>query len=161
LDGLHSGLFYAFAAASVAGGLLTGLSTGRRRALGLALVAVGLAGLLADLDAGFAALATLVAFGASTLLLLRPGGPRAEPDLEPGGLLRQLGAALAGVVFLVLAYIAFRGDYFAGYQAGGRFNSAALGRILVGHDALPLEAVAAALLVGAAALTLFGRVRAR
>ena len=65
------------------------------------------------------------------------------------------------MVFLVLAYIAFRGGYFAGHQAAGSFSSAALGRILVGHDALSLEAAAAALLVGAAALTLFGRVRAR
>ena len=161
MDALHSGIFYAFAAVTVAGGLLAALAAGRPRALGLALVAAGLAALYADLDAGFAALVTLVALGLSALVLLRAGAGRTATALEPGTLVNQLGASLAGVVFLVLAYIAFRGAYFADYHAGGSFNTAALGRLLVDRDALAVEAVAAALLTGAAAAVLFARVRAR
>jgi len=150
LDTLHSGIFYAFAAVTVAGGLLAALAAGRPRALGLALVAAGLAALYADLDAGFAALVTLVALGLSALVLLRAGAGRTATALEPGTLVNQLGASLA-----------FRGAYFADYHAGGSFNTAALGRLLVDRDALAVEAVAAALLTGAAAAVLFARVRAR
>jgi NADH:ubiquinone oxidoreductase subunit 6 (subunit J) len=160
LDTLHSGIFYAFAAATVAGGLLAGLTAGRLRLLALALVAVGLSGLYADLDAGFAALVTLVALVASALLL-HSAGPRTAAEPEPSALVRQLGAALAGAVFLVLAYVAFKGNWFAGYHPAGFLNSAALGRLLIGHDALAVEVAAAALLSGVVALTLFTRVRAR
>ena len=161
MDTLHSGIFYAFAAVTVAGGLLAALADGRLRALGVGLVAVGLAGLYADLDAGFAALVTLVAVGASALVLLRAGAGRTVPPLEPGGLFNQLGAALAGIVFVVLAYIAFRGAYFSGFHAAGTFNTAALGRLLIDREALAVEAVAAALLAGSAAAALYARVRQR
>jgi len=161
LDTLHSGIFYAFAAVTVAGGLLTGLAGGRLRPLGVALVAVGLAGLEADLDAGLVALVTLAALGTTALVLLRPGGVRSDADQERGGLVRQLGAALAGAVFLVLAYVAFKGGYFAGHHPGGFVNSAALGRLLVGRDAIVVEAAAASLLVGVAALGLVPRTRTR
>jgi hypothetical protein len=158
LDTLHSVLFYAFAGVTVAGGLVTALVGGRARALGIGALAVGLAGLYADLDAGFAAIVTLVAVGASALLLL---GIRPAAVEERAGIAQQVGAALAGVVFLALLYVAFQGRYFAGSSLIGQFNSAAIGRLLVGRDALALEAIAAALLVAAAAGGLIARNRAR
>ena len=159
MDTLHSVLFYAFAAATVGGGLATSLIGGRGRALGIGAVAVGLAGLYADLDAGFAALVTLVAVGASALLLLGVKPPVAAE--EPAGLAQQVGAALAGVVLLVLLFVAFRGRYHAGSDLIGAFNAAALGRLLVGRDALALEAIAAALLVAGAVGGLVVRTRGR
>jgi hypothetical protein len=149
LDTLHSVLFYAFAALSVGGGLVTSLLGGRPRALGVGAVAVGLAGLYADLDAGFAAVVTLVAVGAAALLLLGLRSP--ARGKEAAGIAEQLGGALAGGVLLVLLYVAFRGRYFAGASLIGQFNAAALGRLLAGRDAFGLEAVAAALLVAGVA----------
>jgi hypothetical protein len=157
LDTLHSVLFYAFAAVTVGGGLVASLLGGRARALGIGVVAVGLAGLYVDLDAGYAAIVTLVAVGASALLLL---GLRPAAAEKPG-IAQQLGAALAGVVFLVLLYIAFEGRYFTGATFTGQFNTAALGRLLVGRDALALESIAAALLVAGAAGGFIARTRAR
>jgi NADH:ubiquinone oxidoreductase subunit 6 (subunit J) len=147
LDTLHSVLFYAFAAVTVAGGLATALLGARSRALGLGLVAIGVAGLLGDLDAGFAALVTLVALSACALLILKLPAPAAE---EAIGLDRQLGAALSGLAFLALAYVAFKGSYFGGGSPSGFLNSAALGRLLFARDALAVEALAAAFLVALA-----------
>ena len=145
MDTLHSVLFYAFAAVAVAGGLAAALLGARSRALDLGLVAIGVAGLLGDLDAGFAAVLTLLALGASAILLLQLRAPAGE---EPNGFDRQLGAALAGLAFLALAYVAFRGSYFGGGGGqAGFFNSAALGRLLFGRDALAVEALVAAILV--------------
>ena len=89
MDTLHSVLFYAFAAVTVGGGLVASLLGGRARALGVGAVAVGLAGLYADLNAGYAAIVTLVAFGASALLLL---------GLQYGALSTLTPAATADVV---------------------------------------------------------------
>jgi len=158
LDTLHSVLFYAFAAVSVGGGLVTSLLGGRARALGVAAVAIGLAGLEVDLDAGFAAIVTLVAVGASALLLL---GLRSPAPAEPAGITQQVGGVLAGAVLLVLLYVAYRGSYFAGATYTGQFNTAALGRLLAGRDALALEAIAGALLVASAAGGLIARTRSR
>ena len=162
MDTLHSVLFYAFAALTVGGGLSTSLLGGRARALGVAAVGVGLAGLYADLDAGYAAFVTLLAVGASALLLLGLAGPRfAASDAEPAGLARQLGAALAGIVFLALAYVAFRGRYAVGTASIGVVNAAAVGRLLLGREALAVEALAAALLVAVAAGGMVARARPR
>jgi NADH:ubiquinone oxidoreductase subunit 6 (subunit J) len=144
LDTLHSVLFYAFAAVTVAGGLVAALLEARLRALGLGLVAIGVGGLLADLDAGFAALFSLVALGACALLILQLPAPR---RWEPAGAARQLGAALAGLAFLGLAYAAFRGSYATSGGLIGTFNAAGLGRLLFAHDSFAVEALAGALLV--------------
>ncbi len=163
MDTLHSVLFYAFAAVTVGGGLVTSLLGGRARALGVAALAVGLAGLYADLDAGFAAIVALVTVGACALLLLglRPPGRAATVEVEHAGIAQQLGGVLAGAVLLVLLYVAFRGRYFAGATFTGQFNTAALGRLLAGRDALALEAIAAALLVAGTAGGLIARARTR
>jgi len=144
LDTLHSVLFYAFAAVTVAGGLVAALLEARSRVLGLGLVAIGVAGLLGDLDAGFAAIVTLVSLGACAILILQLPQAAAE---EPNGFGQQLGAALAGLVFLALAYVAFKGSYFGGGWNAGLFNSAALGRLLFTRDALSVESLGGALLV--------------
>ena len=157
MDTLHSVLFYAFAAVTVAGGLVAALLAGRTRALGVAGVAVGLAGLYADLNAGFAGVVALLALGASAVILLR-----IQPVAGAGaGIGQQVGAALAGAAFLVLAYVSFRFSYFPGSNLTGVFNAAALGRLLFGRDALALEAIAAALLVAAASGGLIVRTRSR
>jgi hypothetical protein len=162
LDILHSVLFYAFAAVAVAGGLATSFLGARARALGVGAVAIGLAGLYADLNAGFAALVTLVAVGASALLLLGLQVPRgAAADPVAGGFLGQLGGVLAGAVFVVLAYIAFRGRYFGGAANTGLFNAAALGRVLFGRDALAVDALAASLLLALILGGLAARTRTR
>jgi hypothetical protein len=72
-----------------------------------------------------------------------------------------VGGVLAGAVLLVLLYVAYRGSYFAGAAITGQFNAAALGRLLVGRDALALEAIAAALLVASVAGGLVVRARGR
>jgi NADH:ubiquinone oxidoreductase subunit 6 (subunit J) len=163
LDTLHSVLFYAFAALTVGGGLVACLLGGRERALGVGAVAVGLAGLYADLNAGFAAIVALVAIGASALLLisLRPPTRATAGEEEPAGIAQQLGAALAGLALLVLLYVAFNGHHFPGSGVTGQFNTAALGRLLAGRDALALEAIAAALLVAGVAGGLIARTRSR
>jgi NADH:ubiquinone oxidoreductase subunit 6 (subunit J) len=163
LDTLHSVLFYAFAAVTVGGGLAACLLAGRARALAVGAVAVGLAGLYADLNAGYAAIVTLVALGASALLLLglRPAPRAVAGEEEAAGLAQQLGGLLAGVVLLVLLYVAFNGRHFAGANLTGQFNTAALGRLLAGRDALATEAIAAALLVAGVAGGLLARTRGR
>ena len=157
MDTLHSVLFYAFAAVTVAGGLVTALLGGRPRALGVGAVAIGLAGLYADLNAGFAALVTLLALAAAAILLLR-----LEPaPSTPAGIAQQIGAVLAGAAFLVLAYVSFSFTYFSGDNLTGTFNAAALGRLLFGRDALATVAIAAGLLVAAASGGLLVRTRTR
>jgi len=145
LDTLHSVLFYAFAAVTVAGGFATALLGARAGALGLAAVAIGVAGLLADLDAGFAALIALLALGACAVLVLQLPAP-ARLAADPAGLDRQLGAVLAGLAFLGLAYVAFKGLYHAGAGQLGTFNAAALGRLLLARDAMATEALLGAFL---------------
>jgi NADH:ubiquinone oxidoreductase subunit 6 (subunit J) len=163
LDILHSVLFYAFAAVTVGGGLVASLLAGRARALGVGAVAIGLAGLYADLNAGYSAIVTLVALGASALLLLGLRHPirAAAGEEEPAAMAQQLGGALAGFVLLVLLYVAFNGRHFVSATFTGQFNAAALGRLLAGRDALATEAIAAALLVAGVAGGLLARTRTR
>lgn len=163
MDTLHSVIFYAFAAVAVAGGLAASLLGGRRRTFGVAAVTVGLTGLLADLDAGFAALVTLVAFGGATMLLLTvdPQADADDSEAHRAGFVRQAGAALSAIVFIALAYLAYQGSWFPGYQASGSINTAALGRLLLGRDALAVVAVAAALLVAVVVTGALARVRVR
>src|SRR2546421_11322295 len=151
LDALHSALFYALAALTLAGGLAVALLAGERRLLGLLAVGLGLAGLYADLSAGFAAGAAVLAYLACAALLLRT--LRAWPaldaaDREPRGVLQQAGGLLAGAVFLVLAYAAYRGDFAAGFQTSGEINTSAIGRLLLGRDAPAVEDPAGAFLGG-------------
>jgi hypothetical protein len=154
LDTLHSVIFYAFAAVTVAGGLLVALLDGRARVIGLGLAAVGVAGLLADLGAGFAAPAALVGLGACALLL-RPLGPTGP---VPIGLDRQLGEALAGLAFLALVYVAFRGAHLSAGSVDflfvGGFLFAAGAFLVARRCGLPASLAGVPLLLGGAAIDL-------
>lgn len=145
MDQLHSTLFYVFAAVAVLGALLAALARSRGLgALGLLLVALGVALELADLSAGFAGLIVFVLLlGAGALVLLTPAA--AEASFRRAD---NLGALAAALLFAALAYASYRGLYHPAGYPGGTFNAAALGRLLAGRDALGLIAVAAAALIG-------------
>ncbi|HEY4026696.1 MAG TPA: hypothetical protein VGO86_09725 [Candidatus Dormibacteraeota bacterium] len=122
------------------------------RQLGLLAVAVGTAGVLASLSAGFAALVAVVCLGASAVLLSAgvTGAPR-------GGIFNgstvsgQAGAVAAALLLLVLLVVAVRGTFAAGGSIGPGFDAAAVGRAFFTRDALALEAVGAMLTVALAA----------
>jgi NADH:ubiquinone oxidoreductase subunit 6 (subunit J) len=149
-------LFYALGALALAGGLATALLTGERRLAGMAALGLGLAGLYLDLSAGFAAVVALVCYAVIAALLLRIA--RTSPSVEgTRGPAAQAAGPLAGIVFLVLAYSAYKGSFVSGYQALGQVNAAGLGRLLFGRDALAVEAVVASLVVAAVAIGLAAR----
>jgi hypothetical protein len=149
LDALQSGLFYLFATVALAGALLSALTRSRELAAGgLLLLAAGTGLVLADLSAGFAGLLVFILLaGSAALALAVPPGP--EP---PAGRAENLGALLAAVLFAALAYASSRGLFHPADYPGGAFNAAALGRLLLGRDALGVIAVAACALIGLAHL---------
>lgn len=149
-------VFYLSSILAVAGALASALlPAGSYRPLGLLAVAVGTAGVLLGLSAGFAALIALVCLGGAALLLARSEAPDAAAR-PPRGLPAQVGAVAAGLLVLVLVFVAVRGAFVAGQGGTDGFAMAALGRAFFGRDALAMEAVGAMLLValafGAAAL---------
>lgn len=146
MDALTSILYYACAAVAVAGALAAAVLPGAAaRGYGLLAFAIGTAGLLATLSAGFAAVCALVAFGACALLL----GARTLPlTREPRpGLAVQLGGVTAALLLAALLYTGWRADFATGSYPGGAFGSAALGRLFFGRDAVAVEAVGGLLLV--------------
>lgn len=156
MDALHSLLFYVSAAIALAGALAASLLDGRRQAYALAGFGLGLALLYADLSAGFAGLVALLCYVGVAALLL--GAPALDlPERAPNWVW-QLAGVLAAVAFAVLAYAALRGRYAASGWYGGTFGAAAVGRLLIGHDALATVAATAALFVATAAFGL-GAVR--
>ena len=162
MDTLHSVLFYALATVTVGGALATALAPARLRAHSMAIVAIGLAGLYTVLSAGFAGVIALLAYLGVAVLARgnwRWEGGTAGAVEEPRGVLQQLAGPLAGVAFVVLAYLAWRTAFHSGHRVSGEFNATALGRLLVNRDALALEALALALLAGGAGAGLAARVR--
>jgi NADH:ubiquinone oxidoreductase subunit 6 (subunit J) len=140
-------VFFICAILAVAGALAASLGPAASwRLLGLLGLAVGTAGVLVSLWAGFAALVALVCLGASALLL---GGVDAAPGRAeaPGRapLSGQVGAAAAALLLVLLLVVAVRGTFAAGGGPAQGFDPAAVGRALLGRDALALEAVGAAL----------------
>jgi len=153
MDSLHAIGFYVSATLSMGGALLVALLPWRQwRGLAVGLAGLGLAGILASLSAGFAAIAVLVCYAAMALLL---AGPRYRViELPVLTIWRQLGAVGAAALFAVLAFAAFHGDFAHAKYFGGAFGSAATGRFLLDHDVLATEAVGVLILfalVGAAA----------
>lgn len=144
MDALTSVLLYACAAAAVAGALVAAIAPAALRSIGLLLLAIGTAGVLAALSAGFAAVAFLVV-GVASAWLLVPGGASPAPA---GG--SQWAGLVAAALFAVLAYAAFKGSFGHGIYPGGFFNSAAVGRLLLDRDALAGVAAGALLLVAVA-----------
>ena len=74
---------------------------------------------------------------------------------------RQLGAIGAAALLALLVYSAWRGDFVHGAFFGGAFGAASVGRVLLAHDALATEAVAAVVLVGLAGAVAAWRLRER
>ncbi len=153
MDSLHAIGFYVSAALAGVGGL--GLAFARshqRRGLGLGLVGLGVAGAYVSLSAGFAAVIALVCYAGCALLIARPDYRTVEQAVSTTW--RQAGAVGAAVLFAVLAYAAFRGDFVHATFYGGPFGSLSLARLMFAHDALATEAVGGVVLValvGAAA----------
>jgi NADH:ubiquinone oxidoreductase subunit 6 (subunit J) len=146
MDSLHAIGFYASAALCLAGGLSVAFLAGRsNRGLALGATAVGVAGIYLSLSAGFAALISLICYGACAWLLAAPRYRIVEPAV--GARWRQAGAVAAAALMVLLAYAAFRGDFRSATYFGGAFGTASLGRVFFAHDALATEAVAALVLV--------------
>lgn len=146
--------FYFCAGLAVAGALAAAIASGGRRSLGLLILALGTAGLLASLSAGFAALVALVCLGGSALLVGGLGEDGSGVPVVLGrralALSAQLGGLAAAFLFALLAYVAWQGDFAHGAYPGGSFGAAALGRRLFAHDALAADAAGALLMVGLA-----------
>ena len=119
------------------------------RTVALLALAVGTAGVLGSLSAGFAGLVALVCLATAAILVSarQPGARVGSLPGEPRWS-AQLGALAAAALFLVLAYAALRGDFVHGSYPGGWFGAAFLGRLLATRDALALQALGFALLVG-------------
>ncbi len=160
MDSPHAISFFASSAIAVGGAVFVALLPGRElRSLALLVAGVGVAGVEASLSAGFAAAVTLVSFAGCAAMLARP-------DYRPfnwpaGDLWRQLGAAGAAVLFVMLVYAAYRGAFAHVVFNGGALATAAVGRLLLARDALATEAVAALALVALVVLTLMWRSRER
>jgi hypothetical protein len=160
MDYLHAIGFYASAALSIGGGLLFAFLPGRQgRGLAMAVTGLSIAGAYASLSAGFASLVALVCYAACAVIL---AGPRYQSvDSAAGGVWRQLAAVGAAALLALLAYAAFRGDFVQAPFRLGAFDTAAVGRLLLAHDALATEAVAALVMVSLIGATVAWRARER
>jgi NADH:ubiquinone oxidoreductase subunit 6 (subunit J) len=160
MDSLHAIGFYVSAAISVGGGLALAFLPGRgSRGVALAGAGLGIAGAYLSLSAGFAGLVALVCFAGCAFLL---AGPHYRVvDTSESGAWRQAGAVAAAALFAILAYAAWRGDFFQTLYVSGDIGSASIGRLLFAHDALATEAVGALVLVALAGATAMWRGRGR
>ena len=149
MDSLHAIGFYVSATLSLGGAILSAFLPAREwRGLAVGVTGLGIAGILASLSAGFAAVVVLVCYAAMAVLL---AGPRYRVlETQSSSLWRQVGAVGAAALFAVLAYAAFRGGFAHATYFGGAFGSAAVGRFLLDHDALATEAIAALVVVALA-----------
>jgi NADH:ubiquinone oxidoreductase subunit 6 (subunit J) len=160
MDSLHATGFYVSAAISVGGGLALAFLPGRgSRGVALAAAGLGIAGLYLSLSAGFAAVVALVCFAGCALLLAAPH--YRVIDTGVGGMWHQAGAVAAAGLFALLAYAAWRGDFFHALYVSGDIGSASIGRLLFAHDALATEAVGALVLAALAGATVMWRGRGR
>jgi NADH:ubiquinone oxidoreductase subunit 6 (subunit J) len=152
-------VFFICAILAVAGALAASVGPDASwRLLGLLAVAVGTAGVLASLSAGFAALVALVCLGASAVVVAAGSGPVRVELPGDARLAAQVGAVAAALLLAVLVVVPVGGTFAGGSDTGSGFDVAALGRAFFGRDALALEAVGAALLV---ALAVGGQARGR
>jgi NADH:ubiquinone oxidoreductase subunit 6 (subunit J) len=160
MDSPHAIGFYASSALALGAGLLVALLEDRaRRALALAASGLGVAGVYTSLSAGFAAVLVLVSFAGCAVLVGRPDYRAFEEATEAAW--RQLTAVAAALLFAGLAYAAYRGSFAQVTFNGGPFGAAAVGRLLLTHDALATEAVGALVLAALAGLTAAWRLRER
>jgi hypothetical protein len=160
MDSLHAIGFYASAALSIGGGLAFAFLPGRTaRGIAMIVAGLGVAGAYASLSAGFASVVALVCYAACAVIL---AGPR-HLSVESGvaAWWRQLAAVGAAGLLAALLYAAIRGDFEEVPFHGGAFDSAAVGRFLLGRDALATEAVAALVMVSLVGATVAWRSRDR
>jgi hypothetical protein len=162
MDSLHAIGFYVSSGVLLLGGLATALLTGRdQRGLGLGAMALGLAGADLSLSAGFAAAVALVCYAGCAVLIAGPRYRAVEAVVTP--VWRQLGALGAAALLALLAFSAFRGSFVHATFSGGTFDARAVARLLLAHDVLATEAVAALglIAIAGAAAAWRGRDRAR
>jgi len=149
---------------AIVGALAAALAPDTWRAAALLLLAAATAGALASLGAGFAALIALIALGAAAPLLAEspvsprglPARPAAVAAVPSRRLAAQLGAVGAALILLLFGFAALRVDFLHSSYRGGWLGTAAMGRLLLGHDALAADAVAGLLFVGLVAQTWTG-----
>ncbi|HKW70677.1 MAG TPA: hypothetical protein VJP81_08865 [Candidatus Dormibacteraeota bacterium] len=160
MDSLHAIGFYVSSGISLAGGLGAALLPSRGpRAAALGITGVGLAGIYTALSAGFAAAVALLCYGGAAWLFANPRNRPLEDVQHPNW--RQVGSIGAGTLLALLAYSAFRGDFSPATFYGGAFDVAAVGRLILAHDAIATEAVAVLVLVALVGATAMWRVRER
>jgi len=146
MDSLHAIGFYVSAALAGAGGILAAFLSGHwRRGLALALTGLGVAGIYASLSAGFAAVVVLICFVAAGALVAKPDYRSVEQ--AAGAVWRQLGAVGAALLFIGLAYAAFRGQLAHAIFYGGPFGAVSVGRLLFAHDGVATDAIGGLVLV--------------
>jgi NADH:ubiquinone oxidoreductase subunit 6 (subunit J) len=144
-------VFFLCATLAVAGAVGAALSpVATWRLLGLLALAVGTAGVLASLSAGFAAVVALVCLGASALLLGSAAVAAVRDLVVESVLSAQVGGAAAALLLVLLLVVAIGGSFQAAGHVPPAFDLAGLGRTFFGRDALALEAVGATLTAGLA-----------
>jgi NADH:ubiquinone oxidoreductase subunit 6 (subunit J) len=160
MDSLHAIGFYASSGISLAGGLGAALLPSRgQRGMALGVAGLGLAGIYVVLSAGFAAAIALLCYAGAAWLLANARYRPVEDVAHPNW--RQVGAIGAGGLLALLAYSAFRGDFMHATFYGGAFDVAAVGRLILAHDAIATEAVAVLVVVALVGATAMWRVRER
>ena len=146
MDSLHAIGSYVSAALAGVGGILVAFLGGHwRRGLALALTGLGVAGIYESLSAGFAAVVVLICFVATAALVAKPDYRTVEQAV--GTVWRQVGAVGAALLFVALAYAAFRGQLAHATFYGGPFGTVSVGRLLFAHDGVATDAIGALVLV--------------
>ena len=160
MDSLHAIGFYVSSGVSLAGGLGVALLPRRaQRGIAMGAVGIGLAGTYLTLSAGFAAgIALLCYLGCAALIA---GRQYRVLEAAIGPVWRQVGALGAAALLALLAFAAFHADFAQAGFSGGMWGAAQVGRLLLAHDALATEAIAALTLVTLAGAAAAWRLRER
>ena len=160
MDSLHAIGFYASSAVALAGAVLVAILPGRgARALALLVAGLGIAGLDASLSAGYAAIVVAISFAGCAALLARHDYRSFDFSTTSGW--RQAGAIGSAVLLAGLAYAAYRGNFAQITFNGGPLGTAAVGRLLLAHDAAATDAVGVIAMITLVALTVAWRMRER
>ena len=160
MDSLHSIGFYAGSAIALVGAVLVAVLPGRgARALALFVSGIGIAGVDAALSAGFTAGVVVLTFAGCAALIARHD--YRSFDFPTTSLWRQAGAVGAAVLVLAMAYAAYRGNFAHVTFNGGFLGTAAVGRLLLAHDAAATDAAGVVVLIALVTLTVAWRVRER
>src|SRR5207248_11710395 len=125
MDSPHAIGFFVSSAIAIGGAVFVALLPGRElRSAALMVAGIGVAGVDASLSAGFAAAVVLVSFAACAALLARPDLRAVEWATASGW--RQAGSLSAALLFVALAYAAYRGAFAHVTFNGGELGTAAV-----------------------------------